>query len=117
MPLVHHRVGRRGPVVIAEAIDTGTRIGWAIVAWIAVGAAVLTVVLFTVVLTGAWAMRGAWRAARGVWTGRALRKPQAPVSRPQALPCDSRDAGTPRGPAQGPSRPAPSWAHADKEAA
>jgi hypothetical protein len=65
MPLVHHRDRRRGAVVIAEAIDTGTRIGWAIVAWIAVGAAALTVCLFTVVLTGAWA----WRAVRRDRTG------------------------------------------------
>jgi hypothetical protein len=98
MPLVHHRVGRRGAVVIAEAIDTGTRIGWAIVAWIAVGAAALTVVLFTAVLTGAWA----WRAVRRGVTG-PLAAPQPPKA-----PDFTSTHATPT---------APAWAHADKEAA
>jgi hypothetical protein len=92
--------------VIAEAIDTGTRIGWAIVAWIAVGAAALTVVLFTAVLTGAWAMRGAWRA---------VRRGHKPVSRPRTLSRGSRDADAAPNPAQ--ARTAPRRAHDEQEAA
>jgi hypothetical protein len=99
MPLVHGS-GRRGPVVIAEAIDTGTRIGWAIVAWIAVGAAVLTVCLFTVVLTGAWAVRGAWRAVRRDRT-RSL-----PASQPPKAPDFTPTAAKPT---------APAWARHDHE--
>lgn len=99
MSLVHgNREGRGGPVVIAEAIDTGTRIGWAIVAWIAVGAAALTVVLFTAVLTGAWA----WRAVRRGVTG-SLAASQ-PVEAPDFTPTPAKPT-------------APSWARTDKEAA
>jgi hypothetical protein len=78
---------------------------------------VVTVCLYTAILTGAWATRRAWRAGRRVWTGRALRKPQAPAGAPQTAPRGSRDVGTPPGASQPPSRPAPSWARADKEAA
>jgi hypothetical protein len=104
-------------LLLVDAIDAASTLLDAVLAWIVAAAFVVTVCLYTAILTGAWAIRRAWRAARRVWTGRALRKPQAPVSRPQTLPRGSRDAGTPHSPAQAPSRPAPSWAHADKEAA
>jgi hypothetical protein len=84
--------------VIAEAIDTGTRIGWAIVAWIAVGAAALTVVLFTAVLTGAWAWRAVRRAVTGAWRAEQAAPGPESISTPQR-------------------RTGPSWALDDKEAA
>jgi hypothetical protein len=87
--------------VIVEAIDTAYTIGAAILAWIAVLAAVATVVLFTGVLVGAWA----WRAVRKRLTGSlaAERPPHAPEPTP-----------TPE------RRPTPSWAreaHDHQEAA
>jgi hypothetical protein len=81
--------------VIAEAIDTLFIVCHAILAWIVVGAAATTVVLFTTVLTGA-----------SVW--RAIRRRHTPASQPQTLPCDSSDASTPQKATQ--RRTAPSWA-------
>jgi hypothetical protein len=80
--------------VIAEAIDTAIAIGWAIVAWIAVGAAVVTIVLFTTILVGAWG----WKATR-----RGLR---ARVSAEQP-------AGDPSPPGTAERHTAPRWARTD----
>lgn len=46
--------------MIHEAIDAAITLGWALLAWIAVAAAVGTVVLLTGVALGTWA----WRTAR-----------------------------------------------------
>lgn len=46
--------------MIHDAIDTAITLGWALIAWIAVAAAVGTVVLFTGLALGTWA----WRTAR-----------------------------------------------------
>lgn len=54
--------------MIAEAIDTAYTIGWAIVAWIVIGAAAATAVLVTVVLGIHWV----WRAIK--WPSRARAK-------------------------------------------
>ncbi|WP_409469103.1 hypothetical protein [Streptomyces sp. HC307] len=96
--------------MIAEAIDTLITLGWAL-------AAVAAVVLLAGTAVGAWAVRGLWRTVRA----RQAREARCtPVSRPQSplrLPRGIEDA--PRA-SQRPSRPAPSWAHADhhrKEAA
>ena len=47
--------------MIADAIDTLITLGWWMAGWIAVLAAVATVVLFAGTLLGTWAVRGAWR--------------------------------------------------------
>jgi hypothetical protein len=86
--------------VIAEAVDTATAIGWAIVAWIVAAAAVFTVCLFTGVLVGAWG----WKT---------LRKRCAPARRPESPSRGSRDAGTPPSPAR--ARSAPSWVRDDHD--
>jgi hypothetical protein len=88
--------------VIAEAIDTAVTLGWALAAWIAVIAAVTSIVLLAGTAVGMWAVRGAWRMLRG------------PVRASKGL----RAVREPHG-AQKPSgaRTAPAWAQPDKEAA
>jgi hypothetical protein len=81
--------------VIAEAIDTLFIVCHALLLWIAAGAFVATVALFTLVLSGAWA----WRAVRGR---------HAPATAPQAPSCDSSDANTPQKATR--ARSVPSWA-------
>jgi len=73
--------------VIGEAVDTAVTLGWALLAWVVVLAAVLTVVLLAAAVTGALAVRGAWRGAAGAWgwirarTGTGPRRAlEAPVS-------------------------------------
>ncbi|MFJ6566577.1 hypothetical protein ACIQNU_04105 [Streptomyces sp. NPDC091292] len=51
--------------MIADAVDTAIRIGWALAAWIAVLAAVGTIVVLAATATGAWA----WHAVRRRPTG------------------------------------------------
>jgi hypothetical protein len=53
--------------VIAEAIDTAVTLGWALLAWLAVLAAVATIVVLAVAAGGVWAVRAAWRASAGPW--------------------------------------------------
>jgi len=91
--------------LLIEAIDTLLAIADAILAWIAVAAFVVTVLLFTVVLTGA-----------SVW--RAIRRRHAPATAPQRPSCDSSDASNPQRPAR--ARTVPSWVreeHDHQEAA
>jgi hypothetical protein len=80
----------------------------ALAAWVIAAAFVVTVCLYTVVLTGAWATRRAWRAVRRDRTG-----PLA-ASEPECHPSPPRAGERPSGPQQ---RPAPSWAHDEQEAA
>lgn len=84
--------------MIAEAVDTATAIGWAIVAWIVAAAAVFTVCLFTGILVGAWG----WKTARRALSRR-CGAPEAPEAAPDVH-------GAPEAP-QG--RTAPSWARDD----
>lgn len=91
--------------MIAEAVDTATAIGWAIVAWIAVGAAAVTVCLFTGILVGAWG----WKTAR-----RALARRCSASQGSDGAP-DVRDA--PEAVQGHAARPAPSWARDDHEEA
>ncbi|MBL3669088.1 hypothetical protein JL475_24455 [Streptomyces sp. M2CJ-2] len=51
--------------MIAEALDTMWTLGWALTAWIAVFAAVGTIVIFATIAAGAWATRALWRATAG----------------------------------------------------
>jgi len=53
--------------VIGEAVDTLLTLGWALLAWVVVLAAAGTIVLLAAAVTGALAVRGAWRAAVGAW--------------------------------------------------
>src|SRR5688500_5804197 len=91
-----HRCGRANPaqrrgvrVVIAEVIDTVFTLGWALLAWIAVAAAVGTIVLLTGVALGTWAWRTARRRAAG----------------PPAASRASEPTSAPK------RRHAPAWAH------
>jgi hypothetical protein len=52
--------------VIAEAIDTVITLGWALLVWIALTAAVVTLAGWTVVVTVVWACRALWRGVTGV---------------------------------------------------
>jgi hypothetical protein len=85
-------------LLLFEVIDTAAVMADAILAWIVVAAFVATVVVYTLVLTGAWA----WRAVR---RGSAAPLPaeQAPQA-PESTPTPQR-------------RTAPAWARTDKEAA
>ncbi|MHB9857655.1 hypothetical protein [Streptomyces sp. YIM S03343] len=89
--------------MIAEVIDAATAIGWALLAWVAVFALVVTAVGYATVtvlwLAGRWARKGAARA-------------YAAVSRTNTPPCGSRVAGTPPEPADARTGP-----HDWKEAA
>jgi steroid 5-alpha reductase family enzyme len=67
--------------VIAEAIDAAWTIGAALLAWIAVAAAVATIGLITLAVTGVWA----WKAARRALTG-AQTAPDAEDARFPNLP-------------------------------
>ncbi|MFE9776371.1 hypothetical protein ACFYOV_32890 [Streptomyces sp. NPDC005931] len=51
--------------MIAEAIDTVITLGWALLAWVAVLAALGAIVILSALATGAWAVRRLWRAAGG----------------------------------------------------
>jgi len=51
-------------VLIAEAVDTLITLGWALLAWLAVAAAVASIILLAAIALGWWAIRGLWRAAR-----------------------------------------------------
>ncbi|CAM5591063.1 hypothetical protein [Streptomyces purpurascens] len=54
--------------MIADAIDTVITLGWALLAWVAVLAAVASIVLLAGTAVGAWAVRGLWRnAVRPAW--------------------------------------------------
>lgn len=54
--------------MIAEAIDTVITLGWALLAWVAVLAAVASVVLLAGTAAGMWAGRVLWRSVvRPAW--------------------------------------------------
>ena len=98
--------------MIPMAIDTAVTIARALLAWLAILAAVLTVALFTSVLTGAWA----WQTvATSVKTARAwLSWRQAGFEAPEV---DGEGPGAPEPSSARTAPPAPAWARADKEAA
>lgn len=85
-------------LLLFEVIDTAAVMADAILAWIVAAAFVVTVGLYTAVLTGAWA----WRAARRGVTGSLAAEQPAPD--PESTPTPQRRTG-------------PAWAHTDKEAA
>jgi hypothetical protein len=88
--------------VIAEAVDTVLTLGWAFLVWIVLLAATVTLALWTVLVTVAWACRALWRGvAACVALVQAFRVPEPPQVSPVAP--------------QAPSRP--SWARTDEEAA
>jgi uncharacterized transporter YbjL len=89
-------------LLFVEVIDTAASlldaILDAVLAWIVAAAFVVTVCLYTAILTGAWATRRAWRALTGP-----LVDEQAPQA-PEPIPTPTKPT-------------APSWGRADKEAA
>jgi hypothetical protein len=95
--------------VIAEAIDTAITLGWALAAWIAVLAAVASIVLLAGTAVGMWAVRGAWRVLCGHVA--ASRAPQAPFIQPAPERAPQRRSK------HHPSPAAPTWAQPDKEPA
>ena len=98
--------------MIPMAIDTAVTIARALLAWLAILAAVITVALFTTVLTGAWAWQtvaASVKVARA-WLSWRLRDFEAPE-------VDGEGSGAPEPSSAHTAPPAPSWARADKEAA
>jgi hypothetical protein len=62
----------------------------ALALWVIAAAFVATVCLYTAILTGAWATRKAWRAARrGLY---ARLRPEVPAEAPRLLPTPERAA-------------------------
>lgn len=60
--------------LIADAIDTIVILGWTFAGWLAVFAAVGTILILTTAATGAWAVRAVWRRTAGPsWRRSALR--------------------------------------------
>ena len=98
--------------MIPMAIDTAFAIAQALLAWLAILAAVLTIALFTTVLTGAWAWQtvaASVKAARAwlSWRQTGSEAPEVDGEGPDAPePADAHTA-----------RPAPAWADTGKEAA
>jgi hypothetical protein len=92
-------------LLLVDAVDTAGVLLDAILAWIVAIAFVATVVVYTTVLTGAWAGRKAWRAVRrgvaGCW--RAEHATPSPVA--------TETVTEPHAPTQ------PTWAHTETEAA
>lgn len=93
--------------MIAEALDTLITLGWAALAWLLVLSAACALVLTTI--TAALLTLG--RAVKAVCVR--LRDRHGASGGPEALPeLQSAHAAS-----EAPSRPAPAWAHTDKEAA
>jgi hypothetical protein len=85
-------------LLLVEVIDTAAVMADAILLWIVAAAFVATVVVYTLVLTVAWA----WRAVRRRSTG------SLPASQPPGAPIPPRTAER---------RTAPAWAHTEHEEA
>jgi hypothetical protein len=85
-------------LLIVEVIDTASVMADAILAWIVAAAFVATVVVYTLVLTGAWA----WLAVRRGVTGSL--PDEQPELTPESTPTPQRHT-------------APAWAHAEHEEA
>lgn len=91
--------------MIAEAFDTLFTLGWALLVWIVLLAAVASLALWTVLVTVAWACRAVWR---GVAAALALVQRERT---PELLP-------EPHKPAQARTAVSrPTWAQPDEEAA
>ena len=78
--------------MIAEAMDAAWTLGWALLAWILVGALVVTVVVLAVTAVVGWAARAAWRGLT-----QALRTPQPPEG-PRVQPEPDSPSGARTGP-------------------
>ncbi|MEU3283358.1 hypothetical protein, partial [Streptomyces antibioticus] len=89
---------RRDPPMIGEVVDTGVALGWALAAWIVVLAAAGTVVLLAGAVTGAFAVRGAWRGVVGAWgwlDARTRTRPRRALSARLTAELCSRDSTVP----------------------
>ena len=67
--------------MIAEAMDAAWTLGWALLAWILVGALVVTVVVLAVGAVVGWAARAAWRGLTRLL--RAVEPNEAPRVHPE----------------------------------
>ena len=88
--------------MIAEAVDTLRTLGWAVLAWLAVGAFAAALGLLAVTAAVAWILRAAWRltgARKGLY---ARLRAEVPKNAPRMLPTPQR-------------RSQPRWALPDDE--
>lgn len=69
--------------LFVEAADTAVRLGWALAGWLVFGATVAAILLLAAIATGAWGVRGVWRAVRGV--RRVTRRPAANLTIPAPI--------------------------------
>jgi hypothetical protein len=91
--------------VIAEAIDTAWTLGRALLAWIAVAATVVTIVLLAAAVTGVWAWQTARHACRAAWRRLTASRRAEQVPRVVQIPARPVQRRS--------QRPAPSWAHTE----
>lgn len=93
--------------MIAEAIDTGLTLGWALAAWIVGLALAAALALHTVLAIVWWAGRATVRAVKG-----ARKALSAPLGDEQPA-SDSSPAIAAERRSEPRPRPVPSWAHTD----
>ena len=107
--------------LFVEAVDTIRALGWALVVWIVLLAAVAGVALYAVVVAVACACRAVWRGAAAVWARMPFPAPRRCDRRPQTrsgpLGATRAVSGPPAAVQSRATHPAPSWAQPDKEAA
>lgn len=95
--------------MIAEAVDAALAVGWALLAWVVVLAAVGTVGLYAVVVAG-WVV---WRVVRGAWAAMGPRTDSLPPLAAEQ-PTEDREPPDVTGGRSGPPlRPTPTWARKD----
>lgn len=61
-------------VLFVEAIHTAYRLGWALIVWIVLTAAAVTLGLYAIAVTVWWAGRGLWKTARRASGGPSWRR-------------------------------------------
>ena len=97
--------------MIVEAVDTAFTIARALLAWLAILAAVITIALFTTVLTGAWAWRTVAGSVKAACAWLSWRQTGSEV--PEV---DGEGPGAPGPSSARTDRPAPAWADTNKDA-
>lgn len=98
--------------LFAEALAAFAAVCHAVAVWLVVGAVVATAGLLGGIAAVVWVVRGVWRAGVAVAALRTNRT--APLADEQPV-SDSEAAGATQRLSGPPSRPAPTWTHADTD--
>ena len=101
--------------MIAEAFDTAVTLGLALLAWIALTAATVTLALISLCVAVVWVCEGVWRGVAAASAAMAPRKPVTAPLAPELPPGGSQSVKTPE---RRTAAHVPTWAQPDtKEAA